>query len=215
MESLAWELQKCLFFDVYQFTLPGHAQKTNIKYDDWIKSVEEKVETLIDYGYSSIYVVGHSMGGVLASYVATKYSEIKKVVLAAPSFKYIGDKDNFSFRKAGLIINDYGIAEVLFRGFERLPVTALNEFVMLVSKYQDVISKIKSPILVFQGLNDNVVPKESSEYVINNVMSKKKGIVYLKKSNHDIFRGSQKEIVNQKIRKFLISSRIEQEEEYI
>ena len=215
MESLAWRLQKCLIFDVYQFTLPGHGQKADCTYKDWVKSAEEKVETLIKYGYSDIYVVGHSMGGVLASYVASKYPEIKKVVLAAPAFKYIGDKDNFSIKKAKSIMMDYGLTEILFRGFQRLPISSVNDFMKLVAKYQEPPKRIKVPILIFQGLKDDIVPKESSEYVFNSVRSEKKGIVYLEKSNHDIFNGPQKGLTNIKIEKFLLFDKIEEEEEYI
>lgn len=212
MESLAWRLQKCLLLDVYEFTLPGHAQKSSCTYKDWIKSSEEKVETLIKYGYSDIYVVGHSMGGVIATHLASKYPEIKKVVLAAPAFKYIGDKNNFSFKKAKSIMMDYGLTEILFRGFERLPITAVNEFMTLVNKYQNSPKRVKVPILIFQGLKDNIVPKESSEYVFNNVKSKKKGIVYLERSNHDIFNGPQKGVTNVKIEKFLLFDKLEEEE---
>ena len=215
MESLAWRLQKCLLFDVYQFTLPGHASKANCTYKDWVKSTEEKVETLIKYGYSDIYVVGHSMGGVLASYAAGKYPEVKKVVLAAPAFKCIGNKENFSIKKATSIMFDYGLSEILFRGFERLPISAINEFMTLISKYQDTAKKIKVPILIFQGLKDNIVPKESSEFVFDNVKSKIKGIVYLERSNHDIFNGPQKGTVNIKIEKFLLFDKIIETKEHI
>lgn len=215
MESLAWHLEKCLTLDVYQFTLPGHAHKENCTHQDWIKSAEEKVETLIRYGYSDIYVVGHSMGCILASYIASKYKEVKKVVLAAPAFKYVGEKENFSLKKTTAIIGDYGFSEIIFRGFERLPISALNEFKALVKKFRETPQKIKVPILIFQGLKDDIVPISSSEYVLNCVKSKVKGIVYLKKSNHDIFNGHQKEIVNVKIEKFLLKTKLSEIKEYV
>lgn len=215
MESLAWRLAKNLTLDVYQFTLPGHGRKTNCKYNEWIKATEDRVETLIKYGYSDIYVVGHSMGGVLATYVATKYPEIKKVVLAAPAFKYFGEKENFSIKKTTNIINEYGLSEIIFRGFGRLNISSLNEFKTLVSQYKDTPKKLKVPILIFQGLKDDVVPVKSSEYVFNNTKSNVKSLVYLEKSNHDIFNGPQKGMVNIKIEKFLIYEKINGEKETI
>lgn len=215
MESLAWKLAKNLTLDVYEFTLPGHGRKTNCKYTDWVKSTEDHIETLIKYGYSDIYVVGHSMGGVLASYAASKYVEVKKVVLAAPAFKYIGEKENFSIKKTSNIINDYGLSEIIFRGFNRLSISSINEFKVLVKEYQETPKKIKVPILIFQGLKDDIVPIKSSEYVFNNVKSKTKSLVYLEKSNHDIFNGPQKGTVNTKIEKFLIHDKINGEKETI
>ena len=212
MESLAWRLEKMAFCDVYQFTLPGHAQKKPCTYNDWIKSTEEKIETLISYGYKKIYVVGHSMGGVLAAHVATKYPEVKKVVFAAAAFKYIGEWENFSFKKTESIISEYGISEIAFRFFERLSIKAVNEFVALVKNNQDLPSKISVPVLVVQGLKDDIVPVKSAEYIMEHVQSKKKGVIYFKESNHDMFNGSQKDIINEKIAQFLKHNKISEEE---
>ena len=44
-----------------------------------------------------IYVVGHSMGGVLASYVASRHKEIKKWVLVNAAFNYINLKQNNAY----------------------------------------------------------------------------------------------------------------------
>lgn len=215
MESLFWRLQKCLLLDVYNFTLPGHGHKTSCTYKDWIKACDIKIKTLIDYGYKDIYVVGHSLGGVLASYVASKYPEVKKVVLAAPAFKYIGEKENFSLKKTGSIISEYGLSEIAFRFLERLPVSMINDFMKCVREYQSTPKKIKVPILIFQGLKDDIVPLTSADYVFDNVSSKIKGLVYLKNSNHDIFNGVQAGNVNLKIEKFLLFDKIVAEKEYI
>ena len=212
MESLAWRLQKMALTDVYQFTLPGHAQKKSCTYADWVKSTEEKIETLISYGYKKIYVVGHSMGGVLAAHVASKYPEVKKIVFAAAAFKYIGEWENFSIKKTGSIINEYGISEIAFRFFERLSIKAVNEFIALVKNSQELPSKLNIPVLVLQGLKDDIVPVTSAEYIINQVKSKKKGIIYLTESNHDMFNGTQRDIINDKIAKFLKCNKLSEEE---
>ena len=215
MESLAWHLEKSALLDVYQFTLPGHAQKKSCVYKDWVAATEEKIENLIESGYKSIYVVGHSMGGVLAAYAATKYPEVKKVVFAAAAFKYIGEWENFSIKKTGSIINEYGLHEIAFRFFERLSLKAVNEFVLLVKKYQNLPENIDIPVLIIQGLKDDVVPVTSAEYIFDNVRSKIKGIVYLEQSNHDMFNGVQQDIINEKILKFLKHNTIVSEKENI
>ena len=63
--------------------------------NDWINKAEEEIEKIINNGYREIYIIGHSMGGVIASYLASKYKEVTKLVLAAPAFHYLafnGDK---------------------------------------------------------------------------------------------------------------------------
>ena len=84
LEDLANYLELSSFFDVYQFTLPGHEKNlSKVKYEDWIKASEEKVEMLINRGYKNIYLIGHSMGGVIATYLATKYRNVKNKLLLA------------------------------------------------------------------------------------------------------------------------------------
>ena len=90
-EELANYLELNRNFDVYQFTLPGHEKNLGkVKYQEWIDASENQVKWLINNGYGSIYLIGHSMGGVIASYIATKYKEVKKLVLAAQKRYYLG-----------------------------------------------------------------------------------------------------------------------------
>ena len=83
-------------FDVYAKTLPGHNQSRykDCKYTDWVDFVEEEINLLIHYGYHEIYLIGHSMGGVLASIVASKYKQVKKLVLVNAAFDYLNFKQN-------------------------------------------------------------------------------------------------------------------------
>lgn len=217
MESIAWRLQRCLLLDVYEFTLPGHGYKAKklATYKEWIKAADERIKTLIKFGYSDIYVVGHSMGGVIACAMASKYKEIKKVVLAAPAFKYIAERENFDLKKANSIINDYGFEELTYRFFSKLPPTAMFEFVELVKKYQNTPKNVNVPILILQGTKDNVVPVTSSEYVFDSVQSKEKCLIYLTRTTHEVFSGPQKGTANIKIEKFLLHGKIECDKEYI
>ena len=63
-------------FDIFSYTMKGHGNLVinKVTKDDWIKDAEYNIEKLIKYGYKEIYVVGHSMGGVIASYLASKYN---------------------------------------------------------------------------------------------------------------------------------------------
>ena len=96
-ESLQYYLNSRMGIDVYSFTLPGHERNLShdVTYQDWIDSTEKHIELLIHKGYRTIYVVGHSMGGVLATYAAIKYKQVKKLVLAAPAFQYLDEHPEF------------------------------------------------------------------------------------------------------------------------
>ena len=189
-EDLANYLELNRLYDVFQYTLPGHNRNlSKVNYQDWIEKSENMVNYLLNHGYRNIYVIGHSMGGVIATYLATKYKEIKKLVLCAPAFKYFSvNKSNISksFKSAPEIIKTYGRDEILSR-FLKLNTSALKEFSNLVLKYYDKPKEVKCPILLIQGLKDDIVPIESSKYVYENVESSIKKIVYVKDLTHDVF----------------------------
>src|SRR5699024_8104036 len=78
-------------------TLPGHGQKLsleNISHEQWIEAIEKKFQKL-QKKCDHVYVIGFSMGGMIAAYIAAKYP-VEKLVLLATSGKYL------SFKQIGM-----------------------------------------------------------------------------------------------------------------
>ena len=192
-ENLANCLEKSSKLDVYSFTLPGHEKYSfkTVKYQKWIAESENQLKKLIDYGYKDIYVVGHSMGGVIATYLASKYKEVKKLVLAAPAFTYLtfGENSNTldKVKSAFIAIRENDKDEILTR-FLKLPLTSINEFVKLINTYSDSYKKVSIPILILHGKEDTIVPVESSINVYEKLKSKNKKLILLDNESHDLFR---------------------------
>lgn len=209
-EYLANRLELIHNFDVYSFTLPGHdTNATKINMNDWIKSCEEHIEMLINFGYKNIYVIGHSMGGVMSTYIASKYKEIKKLVLAAPAFQYLNvenDKMNLveSFKTSMDVVKEYSKEEVISR-FLRMPSNSVKEFIKLVKTYYDCPKDVHTPTLIIEGTSDIIVPIKSGEYVYDNIKSKQKYLLIVKGINHDIFRSERKDEVTNYVIDFLKS----------
>ncbi len=208
-EYLDHQLELNWKFDVYSFTLPGHDGDTSkkIKYLDWLNKAEAEVEFLIKHGYRRIYVIGHSMGGVIATHLASKYKEIKKLVLIAPAFRFISFEDgNFkpfaALKKTPKILEQYG-AKLITSRMTKLPTSAVSEFITLVKKNQSLPTSVTIPVLIIQGTSDTIVPPKTAEYVFNTLYSKRKKIVYLEGITHDIFREKKKDIAANLIEKFL------------
>ena len=69
------------------FTLPGHTEHgvAKITYDKWLEKAEEEL-CKIREDTKQIILIGHSMGGAIATILASKYKEIEKLVLIAPAF---------------------------------------------------------------------------------------------------------------------------------
>lgn len=196
-------------FDVYAFTLPGHDEiDYNVKKEDWIKATENHIQMLINNNYKDIYVIGHSMGGVLATHVANKYKQIKKLVLLAPAFKYLAldEKGNFSLieglKKSPNIIKSYS-KEAIFSRALKVPFKTVMEFVNLVKEYEKIPENISVPTLIIQGLDDDVVPVESAKYVYNLIPNENKEILFYDNTNHDLFGSNKRKEISIEIKNFL------------
>lgn len=195
-ENIANYLELNKNYDVFQFTLPGHEKNlSKVRYTEWISSSEEKLNWLINKGYDKIYLLGHSMGGVIATYLASKYKEVKKLVLAAPAFQYLDViKDNLnvstSLKMTPKVVKTYGTDEIIAR-FLKLNISSIKEFMSLIKKYYDCPKDVSCPVLLIQGENDNLVPLTSSQYVYDNVKSIEKKIVYVHDLTHDVFRSNK------------------------
>ena len=208
-EYLQHRLELIKEYDVFSYTLPGHDGlfKSNMKEQDWIKSAEDMMDFLIKNNYKTIYVIGHSMGGVIATHIANKYEEVKKVVLIAAAFKFAGFKEeNFklieSLKNTPKIMKDYPKDEIITR-LLKMPISAVKEFANLVKNNEHNLETLEQPILIIQGNNDALVPLDTADLIYNTVPSKDKNILICDGVTHDVFRSEKKEEITEEIIEFL------------
>ena len=180
-------------YKVFTYTLPGHNKSiiNNVTKEDWIKKSEYQIEKIINHGYKDIYVIGHSMGGVIASYLASRYKEVKKLVLAAPAFQYFKFENNKinileSIKVVPNLFKDYDKSEVISRIF-KVPVSTIREFTSLVKEHHDDIKNIKCPTLIIHGTKDEIVPTSSTLYVYDNIKSSSVMLVEFENLTHNLF----------------------------
>jgi len=207
--NLANDLQLYKNFDVYTFTLPGHdkARIKNVTKEDWIYESEKQVEILIKRGYKKIYVIGHSMGGVIACHLAKKYPQIKKLVLASPAFRYFTFKDDkldilASLKQTPSLFIDYEPDDVLSR-ISKLPISTTLEFINLVKEHGNDVKDILCPTLILWGTNDKIVPEEGAKYVYDNIKSDNTTLYKIENVTHDTFKNDRYDEILEIITKFL------------
>ena len=206
------ELELIRNFDVFTFTLPGHENLIvkDVKYTDWIKSAEEQIEMLINNHYKTIYVIGHSMGGVLATHLACKYKQVKKLVLASPAFRYFYFKDgkvnikgfNETIKNIPDMFKNMGTEKVLER-IAKTPIPTMLEFTKLINTEEGKIKEVNCPVIAIRGTEDKVVPIESVEYIYNNLNTKTNILYNIKDVTHDCFTKKRNEEINKIIISFL------------
>lgn len=219
--SLGNDLELYNSFDVFTFTLPGHERMIidKVTRKDWIKKAEDEIEKIINANYKEVYVIGHSMGGVIASHLASKYKEVKKLVLAAPAFHYLafkGDKIDVieSIKKLPNLFKNYDPEEVLSRIF-KIPAPTIKEFMKLVEEHTKDIKDITCPTLILHGEKDDIVPVDSVQYVYDNIKSKSVTLIELHSLTHDLFMNDRynevKDIIVKFFRSIPINEKIQKE----
>ncbi|QHT46269.1 alpha/beta fold hydrolase [Bacillus sp. SB49] len=163
-------------------TTPEDMESTS--HEDWIQSVMEAFDWL-EARCEKIFVVGLSMGGTLALYVAGK----KKVagvipINAAIDIPVLENSSSTEERFIEAIGSDIKDPESDELGYDRTPVKSIKELSMLMGKTRDLLSSIHCPIVVFVSREDHVVPPNNSEVIFETVFSEHKEIIHLDDSYH-------------------------------
>ena len=207
-EYLANYLELEKKFDVFIFTLPGHDVKDKRKAtcEEWIKESENQLKRLIKNRYKNIYLIGHSMGGVIATHLAKKYKQVKKLVLVAPAFTSLASKEEggvlAAIMKLPDIIKAYSYNELLTR-VNKLPLRAEKEFFKLIDTYKQEIYDIDIPVMFVHGTSDQLVPYKSSERIYNNMKVNKRVFLTINDYYHDVFKGKKVDDICFQIDRFL------------
>jgi len=209
-EFLVNQLQFHSKFDVYAWTLPAHEKYVlnKVKCEEWVEAVDNQIKCLLDNGYRKIYVVGHSMGGLLTGYLASKYPQIKKVVFLSAAYDYFSaDQYKEDFRNIGSLKDDDSSYKNFFHKIMKVPVTTVMQFRKLVKNYKGCLNEVTQETLVLHGDKDEVVPYSTMEYIKENIKSKKVTYTTVKNGRHVMVRGRRQQEVIDYIEAFLLGGR--------
>ncbi len=125
------------------------------------------VDSLLDSLSGKIVLLGSSLGGFLAAFIAGKYDNVVKVVLLAPAFDFatryfqrLTPAQKQEWQRTGFI----HLYHSHYREHRALGYGIVDD----AQKYQDMPLNRKTPALIFHGLNDESVPYQISlDYVKN------------------------------------------------
>jgi len=176
---------------------PGHGYDcttlAKINYSDWLTFAKQKYEE-VKKDYDEVSVIGFSMGGLLASYIAENYHDIHRLVLLAPAFKH-------KFPLTGIGSYLYPIvpylkffgsvhyedgAEFFFRyGVPgKCSVRAANQLTRCMSFVKKDLKKIDAPLLLAQGKKDEVVSQKIKKIIFKRVSSQNKEYISYPNRKH-------------------------------
>ncbi len=174
-------------------TLPGHGVTLDlgkVSADSWLMEAElalRKLQKEVD----RVIVVGFSMGGLIAMYLAMRY-KIDKLVLLSAAAKYISPRN---------LLEDVGVmlAESIKKKYPpntfyhlyeykltHTPLRAIIEFLRIVKTVEPYYAHIKTPVCIVQGKKDGIVPFTSAEHLFEKLGSSKKVLIKSALGKHHI-----------------------------
>ncbi|RKJ64207.1 alpha/beta fold hydrolase [Butyricicoccus sp. 1XD8-22] len=191
-------------------TFCGHGETLSLKgykAEHWLLDAEVAYRKLARK-CDEVIVVGFSMGGMIALYLATKY-KVEKLVLLSPAAKYIAPvqllKDIRQIIKDA--INGHLKDNELFKRYEskinNVPVSSAVQFMRIVKMVTPYISKINVPTYLIQGRCDGIVPYTTAQYLYDQLPCSEKYIFFSQNGKHHICYSDDCDIWFPGILKFL------------
>ncbi|MBQ9498432.1 MAG: alpha/beta fold hydrolase, partial [Selenomonadaceae bacterium] len=153
--------------------LAGHGTDENdlmrTTKDDWFNSVLDGFHILRGV-CEKIFVVGHSMGGLLTLKLAAEKNLAKIVTLAAPIFiddglglKNLPPKEfcgNACIVQPRRKLND--VPQAANEVYKKTPLVSVHELVGLIDDAKNFLPKVTAPILIMHGEDDHTAQPRSA-----------------------------------------------------
>jgi carboxylesterase len=155
-------------------------------HEEWFQSLEQSYLELKQQ-CTNVFVVGQSMGGTLALWLARKYKDVNGVILinpalSLPALEYL--KGETSPRFINEEKPDIKAKDVYEITYPKAPLKAIHELQTLMERTPAILSEIQSPVLGFVSAVDHVVPPKSTDFIIDHIGSDIKEKVVLQNSYH-------------------------------
>lgn len=166
--------------EYYIARIKGHTDDQVIPpFKDWILEVENQ---FLKYAHGEVFLIGFSMGCIIASYLNLHYGYmVKKMIFISPAFYH------YYYNHLGLNF----FKEIRIPKVRRGAFSGIKELKKLSEQAQiyNWLRYIECPLLIIIGTNDGLIDRRSGEKIINLVGSEKKLIKYFN-ANHEVFKST-------------------------
>lgn len=208
MREISQYIHEKTGFSIFVPLLPGYGTSKEdlleIQAEDWLNSVKN---WFIEFKNENkkVFLVGHSMGGVLALTLAGEFSTdvsgiisvsapiklkgflIKLVPFFKLFVKYWKQNDLEKWAKA---------TNGVWAGYEYIPLSVVGKFQKLIKQNKQQLHRITAPILIIQGRHDEFVTNKSPTQIFENVSSTDKKIKWFDSDHAMLFSKSKMDMFN-------------------
>lgn len=174
-------------------TFCGHGDELSMqgyKAEHWIMDAEIAYRQLAKK-VDEVFVVGFSMGGVIAIHLAKRYP-IKKLVLLSAAVKYMSPVQLIQDLRmlAREAVHGHLRDNELFQRYEfklkNVPLSATVEFTRIVKKVEPYIGHIEVPTFIVQGEKDGIVPSVTAQLIFDQLRTNEKYVYLSVNGKHHI-----------------------------
>lgn len=204
-------------FTVLGVRVAGHATNEN----DLMNTTQENwFNTVLD-GWSilsgvceKIFVVGHSMGALLALKLSVTKKIDKLVTIAAPMF--IDERFDVSqlppreFCGVETILQPCrrlkNVPPAVNQVYRKMPLISVHELFDLLESVKKILPKIETPLFILHAKDDHTARPESANFIFENVSSEILQIKFFEVGGHLLPLTESREEVFAEVEKFLKES---------
>lgn len=213
--------------------IPGYSAHTGItKYPEWIDTVDQLI-TDLQSTHQSVSIVGISMGATLGLAVAARSQSIRSLSLLSPVLFFDGwsvpwyhpflsliyrlgirnwhykETEPFGVKNRELrrhiqkAVKANSVSEL---GAAHLPARHLYQSLRLINATKDVLSNVTADTLIIHAIDDETASPKNPDFILENISSELKRIIWLGNSYHMITVDNEREIVANEVNNFIVQA---------
>lgn len=175
-------------------------------YTDWFQSLDNAYQN-IRKQTRKVYVIGQSMGGTLALWLARKYATIDGIILVnpaltLPAYESLANQTEPRYLKEGK--PDIKAKDVYEITYSHTPIKAIHELQKLMEQTPSLLADVHCPVLGIRSKIDHVVPPENTDFILDNVDSDIRKRVILPNSYHVASMDNDKDKIVENAHQFVM-----------
>ncbi len=191
--------------------LPGHGTHPDdlnrTRWQDWVAAAEESYQRLRQT-CQKVYLLGESMGALVALYLAAEHREAEGVIASAPAIRL----QISPVQKALLPVMSLFVpavpkggldADSHWQGYPVNPLKGVRQLFLFQKEVERRLPEIVQPVLVLMGRHDTTVHPEAGKMILERVASTYKSLAWFEHSSHVILIDQEVDAATGRIERFI------------